>query len=110
MDNLSTKTNQLALRPLHSMTIYYGPVIGWYFAFLVQLIGWLTIPSFIGFGIGCMFLVTFNLNSPVILFYALFIALWATVFLESWKRRENELSFTWDIHQYKKHESIRILY
>lgn len=32
------------------------------------------------------------------------MALWATLFLESWKRRENELKFCWDMHEFKQQE------
>jgi hypothetical protein len=55
-------------------------------------------------------LVTNNTGSSLIPIYALTMALWATLFLESWKRRENELKFCWDMHEFKTIEPERVTY
>ena len=81
--------------------MYYGAVIGFYFAFTVQLIGWLLVPSMAGLALGGYMLITSNTGSNLIPIYALMMALWATLFMESWKRRENELKFCWDMHEFK---------
>jgi anoctamin-10 len=38
------------------------------------------------------------------------MALWSTLFLEKWKRRESELRFCWDMHNYKAREPERVMY
>ena len=43
-------------------------------------------------------------------FFGLIMVLWATFFIESWKRRESELSYAWDMHIYKKREQVRVMY
>ncbi|XP_075923859.1 anoctamin-5-like, partial [Petromyzon marinus] len=36
-------------------------------------------------------------ENPVTIFFAVFMALWATVFLEFWKRRQASLAYRWDL-------------
>ena len=38
------------------------------------------------------------------------MALWSTLFLEKWKRRESELRFCWDMHNFKAREPERVMY
>jgi len=38
------------------------------------------------------------------------MALWATLFLESWKRRETELTYLWDMYKFKIVEPPRAMY
>jgi Calcium-activated chloride channel len=38
------------------------------------------------------------------------MVIWGTFFIESWKRRENELSYCWDMHYFKKREQPRVMY
>lgn len=57
-DSLRMVTDQQALIPLHTIAHYYGPEIAWYFAFIIQLIGWLLIPSIIGIALGIYMLVS----------------------------------------------------
>lgn len=56
-NTIRLETDQKTLRPLHAISDYYGPVIGWYFAFIVQLIGWLAAPSIFGIALGIYILV-----------------------------------------------------
>ena len=34
-------------------------------------------------------------KNPLTVVYSVFLALWSTLFLESWSRLENELKFQW---------------
>ncbi|CAN0372556.1 unnamed protein product [Lampetra fluviatilis] len=36
-------------------------------------------------------------DNPATVFYAIFMALWATTFLEHWKRRQMRLDYSWDL-------------
>uniref|UniRef100_A0A8D0DCQ8 Anoctamin n=1 Tax=Sander lucioperca TaxID=283035 RepID=A0A8D0DCQ8_SANLU len=36
-------------------------------------------------------------DNPATVFFAIFMSLWAVLFLEQWKRRQNSLSLSWDL-------------
>jgi hypothetical protein len=40
-------------------------------------------------------------------FYALFVCVWSTMFLEFWKRRNVTLSYRWSTMDYEKSEAVR---
>jgi anoctamin-10 len=42
--------------------------------------------------------------------YALFMALWATLFIEKWKNLTWELKYLWDMHDFKERQPQRIMY
>lgn len=46
-------------------------------------------------------------NSPVSIFFAIFIALWCSFFLEFWKRRQVELAMRWGMVGYKQVAQVR---
>jgi len=39
-------------------------------------------------------------QAPTILIpiFSIFLSLWGTILLEKWKRKENEMKVTWDLH------------
>uniref|UniRef100_UPI00398EAC39 anoctamin-7-like n=1 Tax=Pristiophorus japonicus TaxID=55135 RepID=UPI00398EAC39 len=39
--------------------------------------------------------------------FGLFICLWGTIFLETWKRRNTELVYEWDVENYENDELVR---
>ncbi|KAF1372550.1 hypothetical protein PFLUV_G00266660 [Perca fluviatilis] len=53
-------------------------------------------------------------DNPATVFFAIFMSLWAVLFLEQWKRRQNSLSLSWDLtgieddeeHPRPKYETI----
>jgi len=45
-----------------------------------------------------------NATNP---YYCIFIALWATVYIEMWKRRNAEISMLWDLVDYEEKERVR---
>lgn len=45
------------------------------------------------------------MDNPFNILYCLFMALWTTIMMEVWKRRENELVFLWGMSQFKGDES-----
>eukprot|EP00730_Choanoeca_flexa_P001321 TRINITY_DN10582_c0_g2_i1.p1 TRINITY_DN10582_c0_g2~~TRINITY_DN10582_c0_g2_i1.p1 ORF type:complete len:1022 (+),score=268.43 TRINITY_DN10582_c0_g2_i1:51-3068(+) len=49
----------------------------------------------------------FVFDNPGTVFFATFMALWATIFLDFWKRRENFLAYDWDTRDYEDLEPIR---
>ncbi|KAG7268771.1 hypothetical protein CRUP_034255 [Coryphaenoides rupestris] len=81
-------------QPLDLIRRYFGEKIGLYFAWL----GWYT---------GMLFpaaLVTHLFDNGATVFFAVFMAVWATVFLEFWKRRRAVLAYDWDLIDWEEEE------
>jgi len=97
----------LAFQPLDLISQYYGIKIGYYFAWL----GHYTIALFIPAVVGCLFWFFFHGRSEFLedlgsVLFAFFNVIWATLYLESWKRRSAELSFKWDTHDLQRDELL----
>ena len=74
---------------------YFGVKIAMYFAWLGMYTKWLVAPAVLG-------IVTFILSNRgqvtrdwCILFFNIFNIVWATLFLEAWKRKSAELAYKW---------------
>ncbi|CAH1799995.1 unnamed protein product, partial [Owenia fusiformis] len=50
---------------------------------------------------------TYLFDNPSTVFFAAFMALWATVFLEFWKRKQAEIEYDWDVADYEFEEHVR---
>ena len=90
--------------PLNLIAEYYGEKYAMFLAFFFHHVGWLLIPAVFGTFLfiyhlvlgarnqaeGETFLISYlrNVDSPVNYFYILFIALWSTFYIESWKRKQ----------------------
>ena len=90
--------------PINLIADYYGEKYALYLAFFFHHVGWLLVPAFFGtclFTIhlilgaqnkeeGEWFFISYlkNLDNPINYFYILFIALWSTFYVESWKRKQ----------------------
>jgi anoctamin-10 len=100
-DSISTSTTFSSLKPLNAFNLYFGPVLGYHFGLIVHIIGWLVFPSIVGIGFEITIIMTGNFDNKYVPLYAVFMACWATIFMESWKRRESELTFIWDMYKFK---------
>ncbi|CAK55572.1 unnamed protein product (macronuclear) [Paramecium tetraurelia] len=109
-DTIRFETHQFSLRPLNSIAAYYGPVIAWYISFNVQIVGWLIIPALVGSAIQLYQLFADKVHASILPAYALFMSLWATLFMEKWKNRESEFKYIWDMHKFKQQEPQRVMY
>ncbi|XP_069112158.1 anoctamin-10-like isoform X1 [Argopecten irradians] len=78
-------------QPIHHIREYFGEKIGMYFAFLGFYTVALIPPAFIGI----LYLVTSWKSMYREAIFAVFNLVWATIFLEAWKRYCSELSFKW---------------
>ncbi|XP_022079284.1 anoctamin-4-like isoform X4 [Acanthaster planci] len=47
---------------------------------------------------------TYLFDNASTIFFAAFMSLWATMFCEFWKRRQNELDYDWDLFGFEEHE------
>lgn len=87
---------------------YYGEKVGFYFAWVSFYTHFLMLASIIGFFAWVVLAVGGNdPNSPVSIFFAIFISLWCSFFLEFWKRRQVELAMQWGMVGYKQIAQVR---
>ena len=87
---------------------YYGEKIGLYFGWLGHYTTWLIYISFIGFI--AWVVVAANDNNPNTSFmpyFSVFVAIWSTLYLESWKRKENYYAMIWGTEGYELDEQVR---
>lgn len=104
-NNLSMTDSFLEyFEPINLIADYYGEKYALYLAFLLHHIGWILAPAIVG-GVlfiiqlilgavnqeeGQSFVISYlkNVDTPINYFYILFIALWSTFYVESWKRKQ----------------------
>ncbi|XP_014671178.1 PREDICTED: anoctamin-4-like [Priapulus caudatus] len=53
---------------------------------------------------------TFLFDNPATVFFAVFMAVWATLFLEFWQRRQHVLAWDWDVQNFDDEETVRPQY
>lgn len=85
-------------QPLDKIRLYYGDQVGFYFGFLECYTTWLIIPSILG----CIVFITqivWGVENPFTALYAVVMAIWATSFLEYWKRTESDISWRWGLFE-----------
>ena len=83
---------------------YYGEKYAFEYCFLLHYIAWLTIPSILSLIVlGRMvfiWLKTHDVASTIDTdfngVFGLILAVWATCFLESWKRKQKTICYLWD--------------
>ena len=87
---------------------YFGEQIGLYFQWLSFYTSWLFIAGLIGFfawiGVAAE---NNNPNAPDIPYFACFISLWTTLFLEFWKRKEKYVAMEWGMIGFEETETAR---
>jgi hypothetical protein len=89
------QTNAVDFVQLTAIKNYFGEKVGFMYAFVNFYTMWLINPAILGL------MVTFRqyqIGSLITLWsfvYALVISIWITVFIEFWKRQENELRQRW---------------
>lgn len=82
-------------QPFRDIKNYFGEKIALYFKFLGHYCSWLMVPA--AFGLLCQLVVagTGDFSHPILPFFSLFIALWAVLMLEYWKRDEKYTALRW---------------
>ncbi|GLV36888.1 uncharacterized protein CBL_02277 [Carabus blaptoides fortunei] len=56
----------------------------------------------------CVFArLTYLFDNPATVFFAIFMSIWATVFLELWRRKESVIQWEWDLHNVERDEEAR---
>jgi len=87
---------------------YFGEKVGLYFLFLGHFTSWLMGASVIGFM--CWIDVAADNNNPnarSMPYFATFMALWSSFFLEFWKRKEKRFAMQWGMVGFENEEGTR---
>ncbi|XP_027876431.1 anoctamin-8 isoform X3 [Xiphophorus couchianus] len=82
-------------QPLDDICDYFGVKIGMYFAWLGFYTNSMLYPAVIGFLLWILVEDDQTSQDICCVVFALFNVIWATLFLERWKRREAELAYRW---------------
>lgn len=104
------------MQPLNAIADYYGEKWAFYFAWLIHYISWLIIPSVAGLALlGLQLYNYWGLKKPFYdafddkfnVVYSFLIMLWATLLVESWKRKESYIANKWLMRDYQEHAELR---
>ena len=99
--------------PLSKIRNYYGEKVALYFEFLRYHQCSLLFPALIGIGVFVVQRLFDDKSTQVLAlnaFYSIFMTIWATSFLEGWKRKEAGLSVTWGTTKFEQIEIARPQY
>eukprot|EP00299_Pterocystis_sp_00344_P011289 c5232_g1_i1.p1 GENE.c5232_g1_i1~~c5232_g1_i1.p1 ORF type:complete len:774 (-),score=157.49 c5232_g1_i1:41-2362(-) len=94
-------------QPLNEVRDYFGEKIAMYFSFLGHYTLWLFFLSIFGLIAQIIQVVHHDADHPIVPFYCLFLTLWTTFFLESWKRQQSVNAFLWDVQDFEEEEKVR---
>ena len=83
-------------KPLDELNEYFGSRIAFYLAFLNHVCGWLIAPALVGAGCQAAAVALNNYSRPEIPVFAFFIAVWAVLVREHWRRQEKLLGMRWN--------------
>lgn len=105
----------LSKQPIGKIRDYFGEEITIYFAWLGFYTQWLWYATAVGLLTTFFWAVTYFKEGEEkakwtlwsVTVYCVFLSLWATCFLEYWKRYNNELIYTWGMRDYHDQERER---
>jgi len=93
--------------PVKEVRDYFGENIGIYFEFLDFYSNWL--PGMAGVGVIAWLVWWAKGWDDVKSGFALMNMIWAVSFLESWKRRQNEIACAWNVQEFKISQTTRFI-
>lgn len=93
--------------PLDEIRAYFGEAVALYFAFLTFYNRLLVLPAFIGLIFFLWQMGAGKVDVEAIPVFALFVSVWATIFLELWKRYEARYRVRWGMTKFKEKEQPR---
>lgn len=76
--------------------------VAFYFAYLQNYLLWLAGPAVLGL------LITISGAQSLSVWYSLAMLVWSVVFIEVWKRKEQEIAVAWNVRNCSKHEKRRL--
>lgn len=105
------------MEPINLISDYFGEKYALYIAFMFHHLGWLIMPSFLGTllfiyqlyrgfkyqeeGMNLIDSYSLQVDNWANYIYIIFITLWSTFYLESWKRKHASISYTWGLEERK---------
>uniref|UniRef100_A0A7S1U4L4 Anoctamin dimerisation domain-containing protein n=1 Tax=Phaeomonas parva TaxID=124430 RepID=A0A7S1U4L4_9STRA len=93
--------------PLEEIRSYFGEKVGLYFAWVAHYTTFLTYAAAAGFITWIDVVIEDTPNAALVVFFCFFMAIWATLFLEYWKRNEATLSMKWGTSEFEDEEQPR---
>ncbi|CAE7508836.1 ano10, partial [Symbiodinium sp. KB8] len=93
--------------PLDRIAAYFGETVAFYFAWLEFYTQWLVFPALVGAALFVAQVWYGTVDVTWVPLFSLFMALWSTLFLEFWKRRNAELAHRWGVLNYEHEEVTR---
>ncbi|KDO33292.1 hypothetical protein SPRG_02101 [Saprolegnia parasitica CBS 223.65] len=102
--NWTTRPSQ---QPFREIKDYYGEKVGLYFAWLGHYTSWLVAPSIVGAIMLADIVIEGTVDARFLAAFGIFMALWGTLYLESWKRRNAVVRLEWGMDGYEKEEKDR---
>lgn len=95
-------------QPVNRVKDYFGEKIGFYFLFLGHYTTFLTYSSLVGVGVYIHTLLDPRMqNAESVPYFCVFMSLWATVFLEFWKRKQARYAMLWGMVGFEEEEGER---
>ena len=94
------------MQPINIIKLYFGEKYAFEYAFLIHYQSWLCIPSLFGLILYFYQLDRYRrldidmktaFDSPMNGIFGLFVAIWATLFVESWKRKQKTIAHLWGV-------------
>ncbi|RYE83880.1 MAG: hypothetical protein EOO65_03215 [Methanosarcinales archaeon] len=92
--------------PVGDVSRYFGERVGFYFGFLEHYVHWLWVPALVG----VIIYIQDQANKPssgYLLFVGFAMAIWSTLFMETWKRKQRYFALKWGTTEYLKYEPVR---
>ena len=92
------------MQPMNMIKNYYGEKYAFEYCFLLHYIAWLMIPTVISLAVlvrmVTIWMKTKNVGETIDTdfngVFGLVLAIWATCFLESWKRKQKTICYLWN--------------
>eukprot|EP00301_Raphidiophrys_heterophryoidea_P003585 c11613_g1_i1.p1 GENE.c11613_g1_i1~~c11613_g1_i1.p1 ORF type:complete len:786 (+),score=190.77 c11613_g1_i1:94-2451(+) len=87
---------------------YFGEKSAFYFVWLSHYTQWLVPLSVLGVVTGVLrWTVSSKSHNHLLPVYCLLLCMWCDMFIESWKRKQNELQFVWNVRDFELEEKPR---
>lgn len=93
--------------PIDDIKDYFGEKIGLYYSLLNYCTAWLLFASVITFFLWIDVAATNDPNASTVPYIAVFISVWATLFLQFWGRKEKYTAMRWGMCGFESTESER---
>lgn len=94
----------LFVQPTDAISSYFGNEVAFYYSFINFYACSMLVPAAVGLVLLVMQLSVSSVDSPMLPAFSLFFAIWSSVLLEVWKRRQSSLSWRWGSFDYESED------